>query len=170
MVKTIALLLLMLLSLPSPALPAASPAKKGSRVDKQIDIKSNELLTDKANKTATFVGNVVARQEDLTVYGDRLVIHYDENGAVERIEVDGNVRIVQANRLGTGGHALYDLKEGKITLTGNPRVQQGEDSVVGEVITYFVDQERSQATSAPGGRVRAIINPKGKARNVPAQQ
>lgn len=168
--KTITLLLLLLLSVPAPAIPADSSVNKGGRVDKQIDIKSNELVTDKEKKTATFIGSVVAKQEDLTVYSDKLVIHYDPNGDVEMIEADGNVRIVQQNKLGTGGHAVYDLKEGKITLTVNPRVQQGEDSVAGEVITYYVDQDRSQATGTPGSRVRAIINPKGKAKSAPAQQ
>lgn len=141
-------------------LPAAD--KGGATADKQIDIKSNELFTDSNKRTATFVGKVVAKQGDLIVYSDTLIIYYAEKGSeVERIEADGNVRIVQGNRIGTGGHAVRSMKEGTIVLTINPKVQDGEDSVVGKVITYYVDQEKSVVTSGPDARVRAIINPKG---------
>ena len=47
-----------------------------------------------------------------------------------------------------------------MTLTGGaPKVMQGADTVSGEIITYFIDDDRSSVT---GGRVEAIIHPKTK--------
>jgi lipopolysaccharide export system protein LptA len=134
------------------------------RNDQPIQIKSNELFTDSAAGTATFSGKVVARQGDLTIYSDRLVVHYTEKEKdVDRVEAFGNVRIVQGNRRAEAGHATYESRGAKITLDGNsPKVFQGEDVVTGNVITYFVDEQRSVVVGGKDGRVQATIHPKGK--------
>ena len=131
-----------------------------------IQIKSNELQTDNAARTATFTGKVVARQGDVTIYSDKLVIHYSSNDKdVDQVEAFGSVRIIQENRLGESDHAVYESKAGKITLDGNPKVVQGRDVITGNLITYYVDEQKSVVTSAPGKRVDAVIHPKGKEKN-----
>ncbi|MBK5276664.1 MAG: lipopolysaccharide transport periplasmic protein LptA [Desulfuromonadales bacterium] len=142
------------------AVYAASIPHKGS-ADLPITIKSNDLTTDNKGKTAVFTGKVVAKQGDLTIFCDKMTVYYGKTeGEVDKIESDGNVRIVQENRTGLASHAVYDSKQGQITLTGgNPKVKQGEDTVSGEIITYFIDEERSSVT---GGRVEAVIKPKPK--------
>lgn len=151
------------LFLTSPVLAAqsAAPVKK-DRSALPITIKSNELSADNKGKTAVFSGKVVARQGDITIYADRITINYAEKkGDVEKIEATGNVRIVQQNKIGTAALAVYDSRDGRITLTGNPRVMQGTDSISGKVITYYVDDDRSVVTGGddPKARVEAIINP-----------
>lgn len=47
------------------------------------------------------------------------------------------------------GHAVYDVKTGKITLTDNPALIRGEDTLRGETIIYWVDSER---VSVRGGK------------------
>ena len=137
------------------------------RNDQPITIKSNELFTDNATGAATFTGKVVARQGDLVIYSDRLVVHYAEKDKeVDRVEAFGNVRIVQENRRGEAEHAVYESRLAKITLDGGrPKVFQGEDTVTGEVITYFVDEQKSVVTGGKAGRVEATIKPRGKGRN-----
>jgi lipopolysaccharide export system protein LptA len=131
--------------------------------DSPIYIKSDQLLTDTNNRTATFSGKVNARQDDLVLYADRMVVYYNPDaGDVERVECTGNVRIVQKNRSGSAGKAVYDNKLGKIVLTMNPKVFQGEDMISGAEITYFIADQRSIVTGAPNSRVEAVIFPKGK--------
>lgn len=128
-----------------------------------ISIKSNELHADNDKKTAVFEGKVVARQADLTLYADRLVITYaSQGGDLNRVEAFGNVRIVQGKRQAFGAHATYENKSGKIVLDGNPRVLQGDDEVTGEVITYYVDEQRSVVTGGGSSRVNAVIHPGSK--------
>jgi len=133
-----------------------------------IHIKSNMLTTDSDKQTATFTGKVVARQADVTIYCDRMIIYYsekDKQQEVDKIEGFGNVRVLQADKIGLGGHGIYLSKEGKIILDDNPKVYQGEDEVSGKVITYFLDTERSEVTSDPDTRVMAIIHPKEKGKD-----
>ena len=141
--------------------PDATPSLE--RNENPIYIKSDQLLTDTKNRTATFSGKVTARQGDLALYADRMVVLYAaEGGNVERVECIGTVRIVQKNRTGTAGAAIYDNKQGKIVLTVNPKVFQGEDMVSGSEITYYLADQKSVVTGTPTTRVEAIIHPKGK--------
>ncbi|HZV82463.1 MAG TPA: lipopolysaccharide transport periplasmic protein LptA [Geobacteraceae bacterium] len=135
-----------------------------SRGDEPIRIKSDELFTDNNRKMATFSGNVVARQGDVTIYSDKLVVSYSqESGEISTAEVIGNVRIVQGSRRAQSAHGIYDAKLAKITLDGNPKVFQGSDVISGKLIIYYLDEDRSEVTSGPGERVDAVIHPRGKA-------
>ena len=152
------LIVLTLLAL-APAAFAAPPA--ASR--EPLKIKSDALHADNEKRTATFEGKVVARQGDLTLYADRLVISYGADGHdLSRVEAFGNVRIIQGTRQASGAHAVYEPKEARILLDGSPRVtSQGGDEVSGELITYYVNEQRSVVTGGKG-RVEAVIHPGGK--------
>src|SRR5450830_232693 len=85
---------------PASAVPAAPPAHR-DRSNLPITVKSNEMTADNKGKTAIFSGKVVAKQGDITIFSDKLVVEYsDKNGGVEKVEALGNVRIVQLNRTG----------------------------------------------------------------------
>jgi lipopolysaccharide export system protein LptA len=126
-----------------------------------ITVKSNEMNADNKGKTAIFSGKVVAKQGDITIFSDKLVVNYAEKkGEVDKVEAHGNVRIIQLNRTGFADQAVYDSRSGRIVLTGSPRVVSGGDSISGKIITYFVDDEKSEVSSGGDSkaRVEAIIN------------
>ncbi|GAM08793.1 lipopolysaccharide export system protein LptA [Geobacter sp. OR-1] len=145
----------------------STPVPPGVRSDQPIQIKSNELSSDGNGKVAVFSGSVVARQGDVTIYCDLLRVHY---GAKERdiakVEAVGNVRIVQGNRQGLAGRALFDNQAGTIILEENPRVSQGNDTITGKVITFYLNEQKSVVTGGAGQRVEAVISPKGTGINV----
>jgi len=158
-ISAISVLFIMTMVLASVAIATTAVRKTGSNLP--ITIKSNELSADNKGKTAIFTGKVVAKQGDVTIFCDKMTVYYGAvQGDVDKIEADGNVRIVQENRTGLAAHALYDSRAGKVILTGGgPKVMQGTDTVSGEIITYFLDDDRSSVT---GGRVEATIHPKSK--------
>ena len=140
----------------------AAPQVHKDRSRLPITIKSNEMTADNKGKTAKFSGKVVAKQGDITIFSDTLIVNYaDKSGEVEKVEAGGNVRIVQMNRTGFADQAVYDSRNGRIVLTGSPRVMQGGDSISGKVITYYLDDEKSDVSSGgdPKARVEAVINP-----------
>lgn len=160
-ILTIIPIVLVLVSvIPVVSVPAAASSVQKDRSNLPITIKSNELSADNKGKTAIFTGKVVAKQGDITIFADRLTINYGEKkGDVEKIEADGNVRIIQENRTGIAAHAVYESKAGRMTLTGNPKVMQGTDTLSGESITYFIDEDRSVITGSSKKRVEATILP-----------
>ena len=146
------------------AYSAEKPVRK-DRSNLPITVKSNEMTADNVGKTAVFTGKVVSKQGDITMFSDKLVVHYaDSSKEVEKVEAFGNVRIVQLNRTGFGEQAVYESAIGRIVLTGNPRVVQGTDTISGKVITYYVDEDRSDVSSGgdPKARVEAVINPQAR--------
>lgn len=157
MMRKFFIVLLILLALA----PAAFAGPAANR--EPLKIKSDTLHADNENKTATFEGKVVARQGDMTLYTDRLVITYSGSGQeLSRVEAFGNVRILQGDRQASGAHAIYDPKVARIFLDGSPKVVQGDDLITGKLITYFVNEQRSVVTSGPNQRVEAVIHPGGK--------
>jgi lipopolysaccharide export system protein LptA len=128
-----------------------------------IVIKSNELQADTKNRSAIFSGKVIAKQGDITIHADRLVVKYAEKGgSVDAVEASGNVKIVQENRIGTAQRAVYYNNQGKIIMTGSPKVVQGKDVVTGKEVVYFVNEEKSLVTGGAGEPVTAVIYPKAK--------
>ncbi len=125
-----------------------------------IRIKSDGLVWDYRGYVATFKGNVIVNQEDVTLYSDRLVIYYDEaSSEVTQIVAEGAVRIVQLDTRATGEKAVFDNAERKIILTGKPVVRQGNNVVIGEKITILIDRdwvevERADVTISPDERKR----------------
>jgi lipopolysaccharide export system protein LptA len=144
----------------SVAAPAAASPK--DRASLPITVKSNEMNADNKGKTAVFFGKVVAKQGDVTIFSDKLIVSYAEKGGdVEKIEAFGNVRIVQLNRTGFSDQAVYESSTGRVVMTGSPRVVQGDDRISGKVITYYIDDEKSHVSNDgdPKARVEAVINP-----------
>lgn len=137
-----------------------SPQELGSR---PIDVTADSLSADSVRNTVTFEGNVVARQADVTLYADRIQADYSrEAGAIDRIEAVGNVRFVQEGREARSPRATFHNLEQRIVLSGGATLLQGENTVQGETLTIFLRENRSVVTGGKdGGRVRAVINPKG---------
>ena len=95
-----------------------------------------------------------------------MVVSYsDEGGDISRAELFGNVSIIQGERRAQADHGIYDARNSRIELDGNPKVFQGSDTVSGKSITYYLDQEKSEVTSGADIRVEAVIYPKGKRSN-----
>lgn len=161
MIRT--LLLLLLISITLTTLVFAETKLPPSRNKEPIKIKSDQLLTDNNLKVATFTGNVAARQGDITIYSDKMVIKYsDDQGGISTAEVFGNVRIIQGERRAQSDHGIYDAQQALITLDGNPKVFQNSDTISGKTIKYYLDQDKSEVTSDANSRVEAVIHPKGK--------
>ena len=143
--------------------PAAEERAKGGfgfefrESSQPIRIKSDGLEWDYKGCVVTFKGNVIANQEDVTLYSDRLVMYYDEaTSEITQIVAEGAVRIVQLDRRATGERAVFHNAEEKIVLTGRPVVRQGKNVVIGEKITILIDRdwvevERADVTISPEG-------------------
>jgi lipopolysaccharide export system protein LptA len=136
-----------------PALPAA-----GSR--EPVAISADRMEADDLAKTLVFIGHAVAKQGAITISGDRLTIHYlPEGGDVERIVAEGNVRIVQGERVATGQRGEYFRAEERVLLSGKPRVSEGANLVEGHEITLFLRENRSVVKAGADGRVNAVFQP-----------
>jgi lipopolysaccharide export system protein LptA len=167
MKKTIArLILLILLQLTSSGqlLAQDSTVAPGAFAsDQPIEIVADRLEGDQHLGNVKFFGNVAAKQGDVTIYAEEFDIYYQpDSREMEKIIARTGVRIVQGERIATAELAVYYNQQGKIVLTGSPKVHQGQDLVAGDEITVFLNEERSVVTGKEGGRVNAVFHPQGE--------
>jgi lipopolysaccharide export system protein LptA len=82
---------------------------------------------------------------------------------IYRIDCEGSVKIQQRDRLAVGQKALYLAKSEprRLILTGDARIWEAGNSVIGHQVIYYLDQNRSQVESRQNQRVRAFYDEKG---------
>ncbi len=113
------------------------------RIEGPITITSGMLTADNLARTALFEQSVVARTAGMTMYADRMLVHYDrDTGSVVRIDVSGAVRVTTANRVITSQDAVYFAGEEKIVFTGEPRATEEGNVVTGAKMTYLLNEDR----------------------------
>jgi lipopolysaccharide export system protein LptA len=168
----IVLLLLFLFSISAEAQgkkEAGKSGEKGLQTDRNfgftasrapIDITSETVEADQKTNTVTFKGNVIAKQEDTTLYAKTLTVFYDPNTKkLKEIVAVGNVKVVQLDRRATGQKVTFDQDKNKVVLDGEAVVREGANVIRGERITFYVDEERSVVEPVKGGRVSTSITP-----------
>src|SRR5262245_54029694 len=163
------------LALAAACLLASAPAS-AERVDrdKPVNIESDRLTADEAQKTATFEGKVVLTQGSLIIRADKIVVRQDSDGfqygvatgspATFRHKQDGSAGYIdgQATRI------EYDSKADKVEIFKDARLRRdSSDGIRGDYIPYDAKSDRFSVKSAGEGsessrdnRVRATIMPK----------
>ncbi len=180
----------------APAFPASAPATAASesavKKNSPINITSDRLESNQNDKTILFEGHVVVVQDELTITGNRMKVFQvadtpadarqtsADGGApggsdamatkIDRIEMDGDVKIVQQDKTATADKAIYYQLERKIVLLGNPRAMQGQDTVQGRMITLYPDEQRSVVEGGEAFPVHMVLHPADKDKLPSGQQ
>lgn len=134
----------------------------------EVRVVSDRMVAETLSNKVVFSGNVKATQNDVVIYAQKLTLFYvrGEKGTtkgIDRAEIEGNVRIIQQDRMATADKGLFLNRERRIVLSGQAEVHQGGNVVKGDEIIYLLEENRSIVKSAPDSRVKAVIRPKGEA-------
>ena len=144
--------------------------------DKPVNIESDRMNADDAQKTAVFEGRVVLTQGTLLIRADRLTVRQDREGFQFAIAV-GRPAAFRQKREGLDeyidGEAErieYDGRADRVELFNSARVRRdGGDEVRGSTISYdskteyfSVQSAKDASPQSRDGRVRAVIMPKKK--------
>ncbi|MGE0876456.1 MAG: lipopolysaccharide transport periplasmic protein LptA [Burkholderiales bacterium] len=160
------------------ALASPAFAEKADR-DKPTQIEANRMSADDVRRVNIFEGSVVLTKGTITVRADRIVVRQDPEGFQISVATGKPVRFRQKQEpkgdqegQWMEGEALrieIDDRNEKVELFDQAWVQRGGDEVKGDYI--FIDQRtdffsvKSAGSGAPAGstgRVRAVIQPRGK--------
>ncbi len=149
----------------------APPNGAGKTESESIVINSNTVEMNNEEKVVTFSGNVNAKKNGFVIDCDKMLVYYRNSPAtletgeretrIEKIIAMGNVRINRAKGgIATGEKATYYQEEEKIVLTGSPTVKQGNDVVTGNLITIFLQEDRSVVQGSEDKKVSVTIAPR----------
>lgn len=150
-------------------IPKAIGAENPSPEESTIQLTSDRMLLDEKKKTVIFEGHVLVKRSDVTITADRLYLYGKQNeriamdkplgDQVDRIEVEGNVRIIQGNKVASAEKAVYYVGHQRILLIGNPVISQGQDRISGQAITIYLKEGRSVVEGGQEKPVQVIITP-----------
>jgi lipopolysaccharide export system protein LptA len=120
-----------------------------------VEVTSDRLDIDQTTGTATFSGNVVVVQGDLTLTADRVRVEYGqtEPREIERIFAFDNVTLVSPTEAAEGDEAVYEVATRSVLMTGNVILTQELNAVSGDRLT--IDLETG--TGVVEGRVRTVL-------------
>jgi len=111
---------------------------------KEIVITSVSLEVDSQKNSALFEGSVVAKFDNLTIYSDSMKVTYSNaNKEIAEVHAIGNVRVQSEGKAIFSDEAEYISEEEKIVFTGNPKVAEGENVIIGTKIIYFLNDDRA---------------------------
>lgn len=171
-VSALGLALAALTALPAAAAPQAPPPAAGG--DLPIHITSDSMTYDTDKNIVIFRGNVEVERENFRLWSAVLTLHLKkkaaqpkdkaqaepalETGDLDRIVAEKNVRFTYNTQSGTARKATYTADTALLVLEGDPVVHDGENSITGERIRYYMNENRSEVDGGPQKRVQAVFS------------
>ena len=136
-------------------------ALKGHNSNAPVDISSDRIEVQERADRAIFAGNVVAKQEELTLATQRLTVAYSNQGGVQinRLDAAGGVTVRSPSETARGDFGIYDLNQKIITLVGNVQLTRNDSQVNGQRLVIDLDSGRAvidggvPGVNQNGGRV-----------------
>ena len=144
------------------AAPETTASNLAISADKSqpIDVTSDKVEARWKENLVIFKGNVIARQKDIVIYADSLeVVTIEDGKGIERVTAGGNVKIQQGLRVAHCQKAVFYNLEQKMVLTGDPKVSEGDNLVLGDEIIFDIDKNRVEVKGGPSGRGKAKVLP-----------
>ena len=120
-----------------------------------VDITAAKLEVNQSANTATFSGNVVVTQGNLTLNAPRVVAASAKAGGVQAITASGGVTITRpgtagTNETATGTTASYNPQAGTLTLTGAVTLTRGPSVLSGDKLVYNLQTGNAVVTNSQG--------------------
>jgi lipopolysaccharide transport protein LptA len=113
-------------------------------------IEASRLSLDRSERLARFTDDVVVRRGDVVVRGPRMDAHYDSSGELTHLYLRGGVELRQGERRAVAQNADYDARTREVLLTGEPRLFDRGDVLVGERIGLALDTHEVRVERAHG--------------------
>ncbi|MBE0627214.1 MAG: lipopolysaccharide transport periplasmic protein LptA [Burkholderiales bacterium] len=149
-------------------------AEKADR-SKPINLESDRMTVDDAQRTSVFEGNVLMTQGTLSIRADKVTVRQDKDGNQYGTAI-GNPAVLRQKREGAQGYIQgeaerieYNGKLDLVELFNRARLlREPADEVRGNYISYNSRTEYftvtggggASAGGSPAGRVHAVIQPR----------
>ena len=156
--------------------PAWAAPLPGGDANTPVDVTADSMEYSADKNTVVFHGNVEAIRGDFKMWSDKLTLmlkgkdNKDEKpakkansmanaaGDLDRVIAEKNVRFENGTQYGAADKATYLAQKNILVLEGDPILHDGDNSIRGNVIRYFLNENRSVIEGSPKKRVHAIFS------------
>ncbi|HKC61679.1 MAG TPA: LptA/OstA family protein [Myxococcales bacterium] len=133
-----------------PKLVLRRPVPESDEPQLPTRVEASRLSLDRSERLARFTDDVVVRRGDVVVRGPRMDAHYDSSGQLTHLYLRGGVELRQGERRAVAQNADYDARTREMVLTGEPRLFERGDVLVGERIAVALDSHEVRVERAHG--------------------
>lgn len=117
-------------------------AEKKEEPQTTITCKGN-LEMDYEKNVAFFHEDVRVEDPRMTMTANEMTVYFTgESKTIEKVVAIGDVHFKKDDKTAKAREAVYTALDGKVVLTGDPKVKKGQDVMSGEKITFFRDDRR----------------------------
>jgi len=144
---------------------ASETAKTVAAPQPPVQISADEAVYFNKRGLAVFTGHVVVAQEDSTITAERMDVSFEKREPAEGLLAGGIgapsnaqriTKIVaqekvsfrqidpetKKERYATGDKGVYDVEQRTVTMSGNPRLWEGNNVIVGEEMVFHLEEKR----------------------------
>lgn len=158
-------------------------AKQGNNLanrDVPTDVTAMRMTYDAGKNQVVFEGGVKVVRPDFALDADKLIIYLKSKpktqeseagkedplagmsgGDVDRLVALGHVQMRKDKRTGDCGKATYHVGKELLVMEENPVLHDGENNIRGQVINFYVAENRSEVIGGKGQPVKAIFKSSG---------
>ena len=150
----------------------------GGDSDLPVDVTADSMEYSADKNTVVFHGKVESTRGEFKMWSEKLTLVLkgkdskgekkaakkksspmtDSAGDLDRVIAEENVRFRNGAQHGTSQKATYLAEKNILVLEGDPVLHDGENSIRGNVIRYFLNENRSIVEGSPKKRVHAIFS------------
>ncbi len=132
-------------------------------------VSADTMNYDSANSTVTFTGEVEIQRAEFMLWAENITVYLNsaeqsndpmaslQSGEITRIIAQDDVRMKYGNNSGSCGRAIYEASDALLIMQENPVLKEGVNSLTGEEIRYYMQQNRSEVIGG-NKRVEAIFS------------
>lgn len=126
-----------------------------------VNITSNkvEIVRDKGQ--IIFLGNVIAVQDEFTLYADKMVVEYNESKDqkinINNIKAINNVKFTNKTIIAIGDEGIYDVKKNIIIMKKNIKATEKGIAVYADEFSYDVNTGKSNIVGNKQQNERVVI-------------
>jgi len=126
--------------------------------DAPIEIEADELAISQADNSATFSGNVVIKQGEMSLSAPLVTVVYNpETSDIDALIASGGVTLVSGEEAAEAEMAEYSVTDGIIVMKGDVLLALGLSSLAAEEMTVNLNDGSALLT----GRVRTVLRSQG---------
>ena len=122
-------------------LPVVAALAQDEGASKTV-VTSDRLTFEYKKQTAVFDGHVVVVDPRIRIESDELRLVFSKTNEIKTVTATGNVRLKSEDKTGTCNKAVYVGETEEVTLTGNARLNRGKDTVTGDSIKCYLNEDR----------------------------
>ena len=153
--------------------PAWAAPLPGGDANTPVDVTADSMEYSADKSTVVFHGNVEATRGNFKMWSEKLTLVLkgkgektaapkssmaDSAGDLDRVIAEKNVRFKNGTQHGSSDKATYFAQKNILVLEGDPILHDGDNSIRGNVIRYFLNENRSVIEGSSKKRVHATFS------------